>query len=183
MHRVLKTVFLGSANVGKTSIVQRLVWDRFDQKRQSTIGAAFSKIGNLEIWDTAGQERFKSIVPMYTRNAATVVIVYDATEFDSYQQATGFWYNLSINETEPTTRIVLVRNKSDCILAPAHWDDAETWSYDHKVTFVETSAKEGTGIDELLDILQNPDEYGYIDDIVEDILPDNELRQSMCGRC
>jgi small GTP-binding protein len=150
----LKTVFIGSINVGKTSIVHRLIWDRFDQERQSTIGAAFSKVQNLDIWDTAGQERFKSIVPMYMRNAVNAVIVYDATTKDSYIDATEYWYQMVLADGEITTRVFLVRNKSDCILAPAPWDEGEAWAYDHTgVSFVETSAKEGTGIEELFDLL------------------------------
>lgn len=171
----LKTVFLGSVNVGKTSIVQRLVWNRFDNKRESTIGAAFSKSGNLDIWDTAGQERFKSIVPMYLRNASNIVIVFDATSSDSYKDAIGHWYDMA--KKEVSGHLVLIRNKCDSILAPAHWDNAEIWAYDHKVPFVETSAKEGTGIEELLDVLRNPVFFDNPNK-VEDLLPINEIQNS-----
>ena len=72
--------------------------DQFDDYRESTIGAAFltqtialdeNTTVKFEIWDTAGQERYKSLAPMYYRNANCAVVVYDITQavgrcLDSY---------------------------------------------------------------------------------------------------
>lgn len=41
----------------------------------------------FEIWDTAGQERYKSLAPMYYRNANCAVVVYDITQAVRYSQA------------------------------------------------------------------------------------------------
>lgn len=63
--------------------------DQFDSFRESTIGAAFltqtisldeTTTVKFEIWDTAGQERYKSLAPMYYRNANCAVVVYDITQ-------------------------------------------------------------------------------------------------------
>jgi Ras-related protein Rab-5C len=63
--------------------------DQFDSFRESTIGAAFltqtisldeNTTVKFEIWDTAGQERYKSLAPMYYRNANCAVVVYDITQ-------------------------------------------------------------------------------------------------------
>jgi len=63
--------------------------DQFDSYRESTIGAAFltqtisldeNTTVKFEIWDTAGQERYKSLAPMYYRNANCAVVVYDITQ-------------------------------------------------------------------------------------------------------
>ena len=63
--------------------------DQFDDYRESTIGAAFltqtialdeQTTVKFEIWDTAGQERYKSLAPMYYRNANCAVVVYDITQ-------------------------------------------------------------------------------------------------------
>lgn len=63
--------------------------DQFDDYRESTIGAAFltqtialdeNTTVKFEIWDTAGQERYKSLAPMYYRNANCAVVVYDITQ-------------------------------------------------------------------------------------------------------
>ncbi len=72
----------------QSSLVLRFVKDQFDDYRESTIGAAFltqtisldeNTTVKFEIWDTAGQERYKSLAPMYYRNANCAVVVYDVT--------------------------------------------------------------------------------------------------------
>lgn len=64
--------------------------NQFDEYRESTIGAAFltqtvplpeqNFTVKFEIWDTAGQERYRSLAPMYYRNAESAVVVYDITQ-------------------------------------------------------------------------------------------------------
>lgn len=70
-------------------LTRNLRQDQFDDYRESTIGAAFltqtitldeTTTVKFEIWDTAGQERYKSLAPMYYRNANCAVVVYDITQ-------------------------------------------------------------------------------------------------------
>lgn len=72
-----------------TCVTDMFIQDQFDDYRESTIGAAFltqtisldeSTTVKFEIWDTAGQERYKSLAPMYYRNANCAVVVYDITQ-------------------------------------------------------------------------------------------------------
>ncbi|KAL8950130.1 MAG: hypothetical protein Q9222_003807 [Ikaeria aurantiellina] len=80
---------LNQTDISQSSLVLRFVKDQFDDYRESTIGAAFltqtislddSTTVKFEIWDTAGQERYKSLAPMYYRNANCAVVVYDITQ-------------------------------------------------------------------------------------------------------
>lgn len=77
------------SDFSQSSLVLRFVKDQFDDYRESTIGAAFltqtitldeNTTVKFEIWDTAGQERYKSLAPMYYRNANCAVVVYDITQ-------------------------------------------------------------------------------------------------------
>jgi Ras-related protein Rab-1A len=38
----------------------------------------------LQIWDTAGQERFRTISSTYYRGAHGIIVVYDITNLDSF---------------------------------------------------------------------------------------------------
>ena len=75
--------------ISKEQDIDQIFQDQFDDYRESTIGAAFltqtisldeSTTVKFEIWDTAGQERYKSLAPMYYRNANCAVVVYDITQ-------------------------------------------------------------------------------------------------------
>lgn len=50
------------------------------------------RIIKFDIWDTAGQERFRSLAPMYYRNAAAAMIVFDVTNYVS--NVTGLNHHL-----------------------------------------------------------------------------------------
>ena len=89
-----KIIFLGDQYAGKNSILNRFYQDRFEPDYQATIGLDFySK--NMEIkgttirlllYDTAGQEKFKSLIPMYIRDANIIIVVYDISNKDSFIQ-------------------------------------------------------------------------------------------------
>lgn len=67
--------------------IMEIVKGEFFEFRPPTIGAAYMAQSialndctvKLEIWDTAGQERYRALAPMYYRNAAAALIVYDIT--------------------------------------------------------------------------------------------------------
>ena len=86
-----KFVLVGDSAVGKSSIANRYISNDFYEFQEPTIGAAFmskklnidDKEIKLEIWDTAGQERYRSLAPMYYRNASVAIVVYDITKASS----------------------------------------------------------------------------------------------------
>jgi Ras-related protein Rab-5C len=114
----VKLVLLGDTDVGKTCIVQRYVNNDF--KDDHTIGVNFLRktvlLGErkveLEIWDTAGQETYRSILPLYYRGAAVVVVVFDITNKMSLEQA-KWWVRQAKQECAADVVIALVGNKYD----------------------------------------------------------------------
>ncbi|CAD6590185.1 MAG: hypothetical protein TREMPRED_005629 [Tremellales sp. Tagirdzhanova-0007] len=127
----VKLVLLGEAAVGKSSLVLRFVQNDFNENTSPTIGAAFltqkcrleNRIVKFEIWDTAGQERvgppsflslFHSLAPMYYRNAAAAVVVYDITKAASLEKAKA-WVKELQRQANPNIVIALVGNKLDLV--------------------------------------------------------------------
>ena len=119
MVKKIKTVILGSSGVGKTCIVQRMIYSTFNTNSSPTIGAAFSIYTvesniKLELWDTAGQERFNSLLPMYARGAEMVIVVIDIEKNIDEQMLK---WNKYIRDNEKLFdshyKLLLIFNKSD----------------------------------------------------------------------
>ena len=62
----VKVIVLGQANVGKSSLIERYVNNKYSHLRRATVGADFfcknivinETTISLMLWDTAGQEQF-----------------------------------------------------------------------------------------------------------------------------
>ena len=66
----------------------------------------------FEIWDTAGQERYRSLAPMYYRNAMASIIVFDITNKDSFNGA-KYWIDEIVTKGNKNCQIFLIGNKID----------------------------------------------------------------------
>ncbi|KAI9774492.1 MAG: GTP-binding protein of the rab/ypt [Candelina submexicana] len=157
-----KLVLLGESAVGKSSLVLRFVKDQFDDYRESTIGAAFltqtislddTTTVKFEIWDTAGQERYKSLAPMYYRNANCAVVVYDITQASSLDKAKA-WVKELQRQANENIIIALAGNKSDLIAdspdkRAISTAGAEAYAREAGLLFFETSAKTAENVREL----------------------------------
>ncbi|TKA21717.1 GTP-binding protein ypt5 [Salinomyces thailandicus] len=157
-----KLVLLGESAVGKSSLVLRFVKDQFDDYRESTIGAAFltqtialdeQTTVKFEIWDTAGQERYKSLAPMYYRNANCAVVVYDITQASSLDKAKS-WVKELQRQANENIVICLAGNKLDLVTEQPDkravtTADAEAYAQEANLLFFETSAKTSENVKEL----------------------------------
>jgi Ras-related protein Rab-1A len=97
---LFKIVLVGNSCVGKSSIVIRYADNDFSDVFLATIGVDFrfksfmlnGESVKLQIWDTAGQEKFRTITSSYYRGAHALMIVFDITDLQSYQDATTYWF-------------------------------------------------------------------------------------------
>ncbi|BAM82032.1 small GTP-binding protein of Rab family, Rab6 [Cyanidioschyzon merolae strain 10D] len=149
-----KLVFLGDQAVGKTSIITRFMYDKFDNNYQATIGIDFlsktmyleDRTVRLQLWDTAGQERFRSLIPSYIRDSSVAVVVYDVTSRRSFLN-TAKWIEEVRNERGNEVIIVLVGNKSDQNdKRQVSVEEGEAKAKELDVLFIETSAKTGANV-------------------------------------
>jgi small GTP-binding protein len=151
-----KFIIIGNSGVGKTAILRRLVEDAFTDVSHPTVGVEFESkiltIGDrkmkLQIWDTAGQERFKSIARAYYRNATGVILAFDITDRASFDDL-DMWLNDVQSLCNPRAVIQLIGNKTDLASKrEISVAEAEAFAERHNVTYLETSAKSGDGVNE-----------------------------------
>ena len=119
--REVKVCLLGEAGVGKSSIAHRFVMDSFNEKQESTIGAAFmsktvkynSQTVKFQMWDTAGQEKYKGLAPMYYRGASAAIIVYDTTNFHTFNVVKDWVRDVRDTCDTEDFILIIVGNKVD----------------------------------------------------------------------
>lgn len=150
---------LGDFAVGKTSLVRRFVYDRYEDKYISTIGVkvsrktvSFSHNGEMTnmvmmLWDLAGSEEFNQVRASYLRGAAGAVLVCDLTRSETLNSVKKYAANFSKN---PDVQFVLAANKSD--LTDGYEltaDQVQQVAANLGIPFYLTSAKTGNEVEEI----------------------------------
>ncbi|MCO5559200.1 hypothetical protein L7F22_012795 [Adiantum nelumboides] len=109
---------------------------------------------SLHRLDTAGQERYKSLAPMYYRNANCAVVVYDITQPSSLEKAKS-WIRELQRQADPNIIIALAGNKAD--LASTRraipTEEAQAYADEEGLLFLETSAKDASNVSELFTMI------------------------------
>jgi small GTP-binding protein len=153
-----KICLLGDFGVGKTSLTQRFVEGRFDDKYISTVGVKISRKPlkrsygelNLLIWDLAGSNGFtSSLSENYMQGAAGAVVVCDLTRLNTL---TAFQkYAKQIRNRNPKVQLVFVCNKADLMgeRTVSDIDVATTLSELNESMFFVTSAKTGERVEDV----------------------------------
>jgi small GTP-binding protein len=149
-----RVVAIGNESVGKTSIINRLIDDGFDSAEQPTVGADWQLFVHtvdcdrveLQIWDTAGQEKFRSLGPLYYRDAVAAVAVFDVTNRASFDEL-GWWVSEFVGVAVAHAVVVVAANKCDLedekVVTEAQ---ARDWAAQRGFMLYETSAKTGQNI-------------------------------------
>lgn len=153
-----KVVFVGDPSVGKSSIILRYTQGIFNFGSDPTIGTVnFTKTVTLKdktvklnIWDTAGQERYRSLIPMYSRNAAAAVIVFDLSEATSFESLES-WINSTYSNTPDDTYIVIAANKADMDHTISIESIIEFVAKHDNIPYMLTSAQSGENITNLFE--------------------------------
>ena len=171
----VKIVLLGDSSVGKTTIINITQGKDFATDQQSTIGACFyikkikidDTIVKLHIWDTAGQERFRSISPMYFRDADVIILVYAINNVTSFQSMRT-WYQ-SIKDTCVTMpKILVFANKIDLEERVVSKEDGAKFAQEINSPYFEISAK--TMRNNIIQIFDS-----IASDLLEEIKKQNEI--------
>ena len=152
-----KLIFLGDQGVGKSCILNRFMNDTFTEEYQATIGLDFQsknvQIDNQDIhllvYDTAGQEKFRSLIPMYTRDANIILLVYDVTSKETFVHLNDWLRDLT-NIKKEEVIFAVVGNKIDLDdRIEVKSEEGEKYAKENDFIFAEISAKTGDGFSEL----------------------------------
>ena len=152
-----KVVLLGDSAVGKTSLATQFVSKTYSKFQDSTIGAAFlskqvevdGRQIRFEIWDTAGQERYRSLAPMYYRNAKVALVVFDITNKRSFEGAKS-WVSELMNNLGGNYKIVILGNKVDLEdRRQVQKEDIDLYIYQNGFDYYETTATDFENVDSM----------------------------------
>jgi len=152
---LFKLLLIGDSGVGKSCLLLRFADDTYTESYISTIGVDFKirtidldgKTIKLQIWDTAGQERFRTITSSYYRGAHGIIVVYDVTDTDSFDNVKQWLHEIDRCACENVNKL-LVGNKSDLTTKKAvDYNTAKEYADELGIPFLETSAKNATNVE------------------------------------
>ena len=151
-----KFLVLGEGKIGKTSLIERYINKTFKSNYIATIGMDIRRkrleINNKEvdiyITDTAGQERFRSITKMFYKGADGILVGFDLTDRNTFEQVNYWISQIEENSSKDyPISLVLFGNKCDNVEdIKVSEEDIEKLKEKYKLTFYKTSAKDGTNV-------------------------------------
>ncbi|KAJ7558243.1 hypothetical protein O6H91_04G030200 [Diphasiastrum complanatum] len=153
---LFKLLLIGDSGVGKSCLLLRFADDSYLESYISTIGVDFKirtveldgKSIKLQIWDTAGQERFRTITSSYYRGAHGIIVVYDVTDQESFNNVKQ-WLNEIDRYASDNVNKLLVGNKNDLTAKKVvDYETAKAFADEIGIPFLETSAKNATNVEQ-----------------------------------
>ena len=115
----IKVEVVGDSQVGKTSILKKLINEQFNEEYKPTKGYEFNtyliKVNDIiikfQIWDMSGEENYRiSLLHLY-RNASFGILVYSVCSRESFNNLEK-WIKQLRNKA-PLAKIILLGNKID----------------------------------------------------------------------
>mmetsp|Transcript_11724 Transcript_11724/g.33404 ORF Transcript_11724/g.33404 Transcript_11724/m.33404 type:complete len:206 (-) Transcript_11724:107-724(-) len=153
---LFKLLLIGDSGVGKSCLLLRFADDTYTESYISTIGVDFKirtlelegKTCKLQIWDTAGQERFRTITSSYYRGAMGIIVVYDVTDKESFNNVKHWMQEIDKYAAENVNKL-LIGNKCDLSSKKVvSYDEAKELADSLSVPFMETSAKNAHNVEQ-----------------------------------
>lgn len=163
---LIKIVVSGDSFVGKTSLLNRIVSEDYNESCKPTTGIDFLvRTHNgykLQLWDTSGSDHFFKLVQSYYREAQVILLVFDVNRRETYDSIETKWrpHVQWENGKSPFSNqglmVYLVGQKGDMGRRETSYEEADQYANLHKMVYMETSAKTGWGVKELfVDIIAN----------------------------
>ena len=177
---IFKILIIGDSSVGKSNILLRYTDNIFHDTFLPTIGVDFkvrqiellNKKIKLNIWDTAGQERFKTITATYYKGSLGIILVFDITEPESFENI-NMWMGEVAKHASSNVVKLLIGNKCDLEeKRKVSREEAEEFAKSHNIKYIECSAKSDVNIKEAFDEISKQ---------IYNVLPESEKRMTRDG--
>ena len=158
----IKVVLVGDTGVGKTSILDRYINDKYDPNQKTTLVSSYTfkkldikkynKSVSLDIWDTAGQEIYRALSKNFYLNASVGILVYDITMKSSFESIKEYWYDQLKTFGEDNMIFEIVGNKIDLYQKEETSEDmVRSYAKSIRAGFHLISCKENVGIKDLFE--------------------------------
>ena len=156
----LKLIVVGNQGTGKSCILNRFVNETFEENYQATIGLDFQSKNvtihdqdvRLILYDTAGQEKFRSLIPMYIREAQIILLIYDITNKESFDSMPR-WIQQVFDVKNTEAVFVLIGNKIDLENdRKVTFEEGKKFAAENNFIFQEVSAKNGNNFEKLFEV-------------------------------
>jgi len=163
MRKTVKVIVSGDGGVGKTSFLNRLVNDNFDDNSELTKGIDFYSKSiivngtefNFIMWDFAGQNQFKTLLNDFVEGSLAAFILFDLTRINTIENVHEWIITL---ETFGHIPIILIGTKSD-LINPYESQAIDNYileikqEYENIITYLKISSKTGENIIDAFNIL------------------------------
>jgi small GTP-binding protein len=187
-NNFIKIVIVGQSSVGKTALINQYMNKIFIDAAITTIGTdkfiKIEKINNseikLNIWDTAGQERFRSLSPLFLKGSNIVIMVYDITNKESFDELDTFWLE-KIKDNTKNIILGLAANKSDLYESEVVTiEEAKNFAKNNNAFFFETTAKnyESTRLLFIELVTKYIEKYGFVNENAKNLVIDKDKNKN-----
>ena len=187
-NNFIKIVIVGQSSVGKTALINQYMNKIFIDAAITTIGTdkfiKIEKINNseikLNIWDTAGQERFRSLSPLFLKGSNIVIMVYDITNKESFDELDTFWLE-KIKDNTKNIILGLAANKSDLYEREVVTiEEGKDFAKNNDAIFFETTAKnyESTRLLFIELVTKYIEKYGFVNENAKNLVIDKDKNKN-----
>ena len=168
----IKVIILGDSYVGKSSLINRLINNKFVELA-STLPIEYHtyiisineyKI-RMQLWDTAGQEKYNSIISNYYKGTDVAIFVYSIDKQETFENI-QMWFK-HLKENNDNSLNILIGNKLDTEKEGGRvvsYENAENFARDNNFFLfreVSCKSKETYEIEDIFEIFDEIGKYFY----------------------
>jgi len=183
-----KVIILGDSSVGKTSLFKKIVNERFSGNVLSTIGIDKKTLdikintedkgeqeSEISLFDTAGQEKFRTLSVSFIRESKGVLMMYDITNLDSFQNIEKWLNDIKNSLGEDNNYlIILLGNKLDLVSdnikdREVETEDAKKLCLDNKIFWGGECSVKDISIEDLKNLFKS-----FIEEIYKKVGNNND---------